>query len=229
MGPSGRDSYTSRYGEVSLPYNAKAHLDWLLGLPQVKVRLEQLRLDAANPRRRAGLPWREYGFLDVEGDAAAIRRWQGEQRQLSYLLPPKMRGLVPVLVRDPGAPIEVSMGWGLSRDRAERLQAFCLRKLTRGSPPLSNAERQQLYRDLRALDPGREPLLILDGARLPRGATAAVCATSAARGLWIQAEPKPAYPIVGVVATHLASGAGVDLFRLENPPSATTEKFEFFR
>jgi hypothetical protein len=229
VGHPGGSSYTPRYGDSSCSYNAEAHLRWLLGLPQVSGLLEHLRQAAENPRRHAGLPWREYGFLDTEGDAAAIERWRGEQRRLSHLLPPKLRKLLPLLVRDPDAPIEIAGGRGLSPERAGRLQALCRRKLIPSSPALSNRERQQLYRDLRALDPSREPLLILPGKVLARGATTAICATSAARGSWAAFEPQPAYPNVGVVATYSDTGTGIEPFPLADGSPMPAEKFEFFR
>jgi hypothetical protein len=223
------DSYAWRYGEFSDPYDAEAHLRWLLGLPEIWGRLENLRQRAEHPRRYAGRPWYEYGFLDVEGDTRAIRRWRGEQRRFAQLLPPNLRKLVPLLVRDPSPPIEIPGGRALSPARAERLQANCLRKLTRGSPPLSGAERQHLFRDLRALDPSREPLLTLVGSGLASGATTAICATSAKEGAWVAAEPQAGYPNVGLVATQMDQGTGIEPFPLEGVAPVPTEKFEFIR
>jgi hypothetical protein len=226
MRPAGQAVYTVRYGEFRRPYDAAAHLRWLLGLPQVRGLLEHLRHAAENPRRRAGLPWYEYGFPDVEGDPAAIRLWKRGHRALAYLLPPRLRKLVPLLARDPGAPIEITGGPTLDPHRAERLQALCLRKLTPGSPPLSNAERQQLFRDVRALDPSREPLLILPATGLASGATTAICASSAAQGSWVAAEPQPAYANVGLVGTYSDRGAGIVPFPLEGASPVPAEKFE---
>lgn len=118
------------------------------------------------------------GGSTASSTSMATRRRSGAGRESNAssptYCPRNCEGSSRVLVPDPGAPIEISAGRALSPDRADRLQALCLRKLTRGAPPLSNVERQQLYRDLKALDLGREPLPSIDGARLPRGATAAV-------------------------------------------------------
>jgi hypothetical protein len=214
--PSPVDSYTSRFRFFSGRYDSDAHLRWVLSQPEVRGRLEYLGDQAANPRRYAGLAWREYAVDDVRGDSAAIERWHGEHRRLSEFLPPKLRPFVALLSRSLDAPIEIPGSRALPGEDVTRLQSICRQKLDDDSGPLSGADRSFLFKRLRQLDPPGEPMIRVAGADVAVGVPVAVSATGAALGSWVLHEVKPGFPVIGVAAT--SSGKFTEVVPYSLPP-----------
>lgn len=200
ISPESAAEYTSRFRVFSGRYDVEAHLRWLLNVHEFRTRLEQLGEVGANPRRRAGLAWREYGIDDVRGDLAAIERWRGEHRRLGEVLPPKLRPFVPLLARNVNAPVDVSSSRGLPPGDVGRMHRVCRQKLKLNSEPLTGADRSFLFRRLRILDPIGEPWLRIEAPMgLEAGDLVALNATSAAVGSWVPHHVTPGYPAVGTL------------------------------
>jgi hypothetical protein len=185
-------------------YTSRGHLTWLRNLREFHIALGPQRR-VSYSARRASLPWREIAIDELESSAARrTARYRARQRRIAAVLPPSLRALVPVLMLDIDADIEIPTGRGIRESaRIERLHRICRQSLDVDAPALSDADHKYLRRTLALLDPQHGCRVYaqasFSNADVRPGSAVAINVTLAERRDWRGSEPRPGCPRIGTL------------------------------
>jgi hypothetical protein len=194
------------FGKVS--YGAREHLDWLLSLPEFLGALDNLRDDGQAPKL-VSLAWREYGVRDLDEHGSTLApRYRTRLERTGKVLPPPVRPLLPTLVLNTAAPIDLGPGYCLTDEaRVAKLQDRCCRHLAREQT--NSADRKGMAATLELIKPSTAQLFADVPPELV-GHDVAVSATAAEAGSWLVCASAAGYPVIGRGTT----GGGIEPFIL---------------